>query len=102
VSTLLLVFDHAIYNLSGLSLLSVAYAEQRESEKKRSSLGQVGHGMRTGGLGVYLRFIRPGEFWGVKAPKASRRDITGMFILQASPSDVEGKGTELGVSGRGG
>jgi hypothetical protein len=43
-----------------------------------------------------------GEVRIVETMEAFRLDFTGVAISQASPSNVEGEGVELGASGRGG
>jgi hypothetical protein len=43
---------------------------------------------------------RTQEFRGIEAPEASRPDFTGVTIPRASPSNVGGKGTELGAGSR--
>jgi hypothetical protein len=49
-----------------------------------------------------MRSIGLREVRGVEAPEASKPDFTGMTVLQVFPSNVRGKGAELGVGGRGG
>jgi hypothetical protein len=61
-----------------------------------------GYGVRTGGLGVDLRSVGPGKVREIEAPEAAEPDFTGVAISQTSPSDVEGKGMELGASSRDG
>jgi hypothetical protein len=56
--------------------------------------------VRTGGLGGDLGSIGPGEDKKVKASEASGPDFTDVFIPWAYPSDAEGEGMELNVSGR--
>jgi hypothetical protein len=56
-----------------------------------------GYGVRTGRLEVDLGSIGPKEVRGVKTPKVSGPDFTGVFGPWASPFNVKGRGTELGV-----
>jgi hypothetical protein len=42
------------------------------------------------------------EVRGIEALEVSRSDFTGVTVPPAFPSDVGGKGAELGASGRGG
>jgi hypothetical protein len=55
-----------------------------------------------GSLGVGVGSIGLREVRRVKAPEVSKPDFTGVTVPQASPSNVRGRGMELGASGRGG
>jgi hypothetical protein len=56
----------------------------------------------TGGLKVGMESIGLGDAKGVEVSQISEPDFTGVTVPRATPSNVEGKGAELGASGRGG
>jgi hypothetical protein len=107
--SLLLVFDHPGHNTLGLGPPS-GHLQGGGSLRRGGvlvetgwmSLIEWGHGVITGGLRVGMRSIGLREVRGVQVPEASGPDFTGATVAQASPSDIEGEGAELGASGRGG
>jgi hypothetical protein len=58
--------------------------------------------VNTGRLRVGMGSIGQREIRGVGSPEASEPDFTGVTIPSASPSNVRGRGEELGAGGRGG
>jgi hypothetical protein len=54
--------------------------------------------VRTGGLGLGLRSVGPGEVRGIEALESSGPDFTDVTIPRASPSNVAGEGVEMSAS----